>query len=413
MITGQPARPYNFERQPCTTHNLPLKARSTCRQEKSPTDTYDRVRAPTCMVQLKAAPRIQTFAWRLIRRALPTGERAGKYSKYISTLCARCGLKQDDLHILFNCPFSRAAWFARPWYIRTDLLIQSSNSLTTIILNLANSNHPHATLSNIFTFMWCLWKARNEKLFQRKDNSPFQVFFAAQAITRSLDLELGEVDEQGKSTTEDHKRSSQAEGNLIQGSTIDSARLTTPVKIFTDAAWQEQGNDNKTGIRGTGIGILLQVQQGDQRMEEKNSATAPYAQSAIHAEAHGINLAAIIMNLLNIQQATILTDNLTLATAAAARSPFSQPGHWQIRSTLTDFCNNTATKQVQVFHVTRTHNCEAHAAARIAGSQELFPDQEHMISCCNVEHQKWQCPLIQIIPDANHRGYVITHVNCI
>ena len=119
------------------------------------------------------APRIQTFAWRLIRKALPTGKRAGKHSKYISTRCARCGLEEDDMHILFTCPFARAAWFAKPWYIRSDLLIQNSDSLASIIMSFASSDHPYATLSNIFTFMWCLWKARNDKLFQRKDVSPF------------------------------------------------------------------------------------------------------------------------------------------------------------------------------------------------------------------------------------------------
>lgn len=102
------------------------------------------------------APRIQTFAWRLIRRALPTGKRMGKYSKHISKLCARCGVQEDELHILFNCTFARAAWFARPWFIRTDQLLENSNSISIILLNLVNSNHPHATLSNIFTFMWCL-----------------------------------------------------------------------------------------------------------------------------------------------------------------------------------------------------------------------------------------------------------------
>lgn len=56
------------------------------------------------------------------------------------------------MHIFFNCVYARAAWFANHWYIRTDLLCQNSHSLVTIILNLANSNHPYATWSNIFHF---------------------------------------------------------------------------------------------------------------------------------------------------------------------------------------------------------------------------------------------------------------------
>ena len=71
----------------------------------------------------------------------------------------------------------------------------------------------------------------------------------------------------------------------------------------------------------------MQVHQRDQKMEATISATIEHSQSAIQEEAHGINLAAIIINMLNIQQAAILTDNLTLAKAAATRSPNSQPGH--------------------------------------------------------------------------------------
>jgi hypothetical protein len=61
------------------------------------------------------APRVQTFAWRLLRKAIPTGKRASRFSKHIKPNCARCGCVEDEMHLFFLCPFSKAAWYCHPW----------------------------------------------------------------------------------------------------------------------------------------------------------------------------------------------------------------------------------------------------------------------------------------------------------
>lgn len=265
------------------------------------------------------APRIQTFAWRLIRRALPTGKRMGKYSKHISKLCARCGVEEDELHILFNCTFARAAWFARPWFIRIDQLLENSNSISTILLNLVNSNHPHATLSNIFTFMWCLWKCRNDKLFQRKESSPIQVFHAAQAIINSLEIET--QTNVKKEMQVHHERGSSYEGNnYMQGSTIDISKLSEENIIFIDASWQPHNSMREASNTKACLGVYMQVSHNGCRIRAKISAIVAQATSALQAEAYGLKLAALILYRLSILDATILTDNITLAKAAVARS---------------------------------------------------------------------------------------------
>ncbi|KAM3328804.1 hypothetical protein ACQJBY_026121 [Aegilops geniculata] len=46
-------------------------------------------------------PKIKTFAWRLLSKALPTGTRAGKFSSHISQICSRCAHHEDDFHLFF------------------------------------------------------------------------------------------------------------------------------------------------------------------------------------------------------------------------------------------------------------------------------------------------------------------------
>jgi hypothetical protein len=60
------------------------------------------------------APRVQTFAWRLLRKALPTGKRASRFSKHIDTYYSRCGCVEDEMRMLFLCPFLKSAWFCHP-----------------------------------------------------------------------------------------------------------------------------------------------------------------------------------------------------------------------------------------------------------------------------------------------------------
>lgn len=61
------------------------------------------------------APRVQTFAWRLLRKALLTGMRVGRFSVHITSECCRCSQQEDGLYLFYHCAFARAALFGHPW----------------------------------------------------------------------------------------------------------------------------------------------------------------------------------------------------------------------------------------------------------------------------------------------------------
>jgi hypothetical protein len=87
-------------------------------------------------------PRIKTFGWRIIRKAISSGARAGKYSKHISKFCCRCSLEETDQHLLFLCAFARAAWYLHPWNLRIDQIVSPDDSISQILNRLISMNHP-------------------------------------------------------------------------------------------------------------------------------------------------------------------------------------------------------------------------------------------------------------------------------
>jgi hypothetical protein len=73
-----------------------------------------------------------------------------------------------DFHLFFLCPFANAAWFSNPWFLRSEAFIQNANSFSAVLFSLLSSGHPEVGLASLGTFLWCLWKARNDHLFDRK-----------------------------------------------------------------------------------------------------------------------------------------------------------------------------------------------------------------------------------------------------
>ena len=79
-----------------------------------------------------------------------------------------------------------------------------------------------------------------------------------------------------------------------------------------------------------GLGIYMQIRSDRPCSQVSISAISPSASSAIQAEAFGLLLAVKLAEVLHIHEATFLTENATLATAAAARDLLHAPGHWAI-----------------------------------------------------------------------------------
>jgi hypothetical protein len=119
---------------------------------------------------------------------MPTGAWAGKDSKHISKFYCRCRLQEDDTHLFFLCAFARAAWFNHPWYIKIDQIVANHTNMTHILSHILSITHPYASIENVLTFMWCLWKAWNDYLFNRKYTNLKKINDKANAIHNNMEL---------------------------------------------------------------------------------------------------------------------------------------------------------------------------------------------------------------------------------
>jgi hypothetical protein len=125
---------------------------------------------------------IPRVMWRILRRAIHSGDRASRYTKHIEKHCSRCGLPEIDFYLFFLRPFAKAAWFRPPWYLRSETFVHNANSFASVLLSLLSSGHPEANLESIATFLWCLWKSRNDHLFGRKKSAPEQIAIHANSL---------------------------------------------------------------------------------------------------------------------------------------------------------------------------------------------------------------------------------------
>jgi hypothetical protein len=68
------------------------------------------------------------------------------------------------------------------------MLTQNVASIVAVLHSILALNHPEANLNFLATFLWCLWKARNDELFGRKKFKPHQVAMQAKALIHVLEI---------------------------------------------------------------------------------------------------------------------------------------------------------------------------------------------------------------------------------
>uniref|UniRef100_A0ACD5YZR5 Uncharacterized protein n=1 Tax=Avena sativa TaxID=4498 RepID=A0ACD5YZR5_AVESA len=176
-----------------------------------------------------------------------------------------------------------------------------------------------------------------------------------------------------------------------QGETIKTDLNIQGNKIFTDAAWRTKKVPGSHGRTTTGIGAYCLFQQNDLNATVLIQASSPMAPSALHAEAMALLLATQLAQQLHAHKVTFLTDNLTLARAAAASRSTVSEVPWEIQEHIAQYQKASRDLQSTIYHVKRDLNGVAHDCARQAIRQS---QSRPIFSCSNSAHGHGNCPIV-------------------
>jgi hypothetical protein len=189
------------------------------------------------------------------------------------------------MHLFFLCRFAKAAWFHKPWYLRTEVITQNVTSVALVLKSLLSLNHQEANLTSIATFLWCIWKARNDDLFCRKKSMPHQIAMQAKALINNLETAPKSPPPKNQTLTPPSERSTTARS----GDSVSTYFYFAGPKLYLDAAWKLEPNQ-MTATAGIGIYFSSKEQQG--HADVFILAVEHNVSSPIQAEAHALVLAA-------------------------------------------------------------------------------------------------------------------------
>ncbi|XP_066311255.1 uncharacterized protein [Miscanthus floridulus] len=323
------------------------------------------------MMQLNGNLHPEAFAWRLIRRAIATGVRAGSLSTKISKYCETCKVLENDSHLFFHCSFARAVWFSSKTLLRTSLLPFEQDGVQETLSIIINRDTSDVDLQRTILTLWYIWRARNDVRFKRKKWSVLQVHHAIEA-----DIEVASVCARADNSTA-NSRSTQcvSQTNIMQennstaaGTHIDGGnaqariqqqnfRLGLPsdqtfcrfpmllpgARCYTDASIAPDMPNPSPRRAGLEIFIL------DPRRNFKFYIKVQIGNitSVIMAEAAALAFAATTSSSLQIGDISFLADSQLLVSFFNGTN-LSSPPHREAKPFTQSFLNSVINKRLQV-----------------------------------------------------------------
>lgn len=281
-------------------------------------------------------PRVQLFLWRAIHHAIPTGAVMSRRLPRFDSSCPLCGEELESVvHLLFQCPHARAAWFHSVLGIKTDFI--PGDQLHHLLMNLWSGLEEHH-ISYTMLLLWHIWKCRCSTLYAGQKSDPVNTVKAVQAQHHLIQMA--------------HLLSS-------KHSTNQTLPVPNQVSSGTTVCWVD--GSFKEPSDG-GVGIVLK--NGETLVQY--SASYEYAFSPFHMEALALlrGMQTVLLN--SIQECLFFTDSAQLVHMLnKGFMPVSED--WRAHLEIMQLWLIMAQHPLFViYHISRDQNEEAHKLANLA-----------------------------------------------
>lgn len=155
-------------------------------------------------------------------------------------------------------------------------------------------------------------------------------------------------------------------GRTLQESDYSTDLEIQGSKIFSDATWKKRNSPDAQENERTGIVLFCQFLRQNREETIRIQASTAQPSPPLLAEAAALLLASKIAAQVQAQGITFLTDNLTLAKAAAASSVTDKQVPWELRQQIANYKRASEQLLPQIYHIKISLNGVARDCAKQA-----------------------------------------------
>lgn len=136
--------------------------------------------------KIEAPPKVKNFVWRVCRNCLPTRSRLGDKGVNCRSLCCCCDNNiETSCHLFFACSLSRNVWIQKGLWNYVDECLTEGECFAEVFFLICDKLSKASIIKFVMN-LWSILQARNNKVWEGKEDSPQAISSRANSYWRVM-----------------------------------------------------------------------------------------------------------------------------------------------------------------------------------------------------------------------------------